>query len=128
MPMTGAEMREVRQRTGLTQAALAEQLGLSRKTVNEAEALNHGFVDKRTELAVRALTQTASARAELTEEAQRCREAGDIDEAGLLDYAATLLNGGFASDTRTIYNLARTAATLRREATRLQEAMRSGPP
>ena len=57
MPMTGAEMREVRQRAGLTQAALAERLGLSRKSINEAEGLGHGFVDRRTELAVRALTR-----------------------------------------------------------------------
>ncbi|HEX8553468.1 MAG TPA: hypothetical protein VF695_02065 [Sphingomonas sp.] len=120
MPMTGTEMREVRLAARLTQAELAEHVGLSRKSINEAEALGPRAVDRRTEMAVRALTLAAAARRDLVLEARRLREAGDDEEAQLLDGAATLLTGGYATDERTLYNLARTAATYRREAERLR--------
>ena len=120
--MTGNEMRTVRRAAGLTQSALAEHVGLSRKSINEAEALGDGFVERRTELAVRALTLTAAARSELIEDAIRARAGGNTNEADLLEYAASLCTGNFATDERTIYNLARTAATYRRETIRMNDA------
>lgn len=110
MPMTGYQMTELRKAAGMTQAELAEQVGLSRKSVNEAEALKGGFVEKRTEVAVRALTLAAKARSTLIAEAEQFRLAGDEYEERRHRRAATLLTGNFATDERTIYNLALTTA------------------
>jgi DNA-binding XRE family transcriptional regulator len=112
MPMTGYQMAELRKTAGLTQAELADQVGLSRKSVNEAEALKGGHVEKRTEIAVRALTLAAKARATLIAEAEQLRSAGDEVGERLYRRAAGLLTGNFATDERTIYNLALTAARL----------------
>lgn len=110
MPMTGFQMTELRKAAGLTQAELADQVGLSRKSVNEAEALKGSFVEKRTEVAVRALTLTAKVRASLMAKAEQYRLAGDEHDERQYRRAATLLTGNFATDERTIYNLALTAA------------------
>ena len=115
MSMTGAEMRDLRKAAGLTQAELADQVGLSRKSINEAEALGDRFVERRTEIAVRAITITAKVRAQLVSEAEHHRMAGDSESADLLKQAAILLTGNFATDERTLYKLALTAASLRRE-------------
>lgn len=112
MPMTGFQMTELRKAAGLTQAELANEVGLSRKSVNEAEALKGGFVEKRTEVAVRALTLAAKARTTLLAEAEQFRLAGDDDEERRYRRAASLLTGAFASDEKTIYNLALTAARM----------------
>lgn len=110
MPMTGFQMTHLRKTAGLTQAELAEQVGLSRKSINEAEALDGGFVEKRTEVAVRALTLAAKARATLLAEAEQYRQAGEVEDERLYRRAANLLTGNFATDERTIYNLALSAA------------------
>ena len=112
MPMTGFQMAELRKAAGLTQAELADQVGLSRKSVNEAEALKGGFVEKRTEVAVRALTLAAKARITLLADAEQCRLAGDAAGERQHRRAATLLTGNFTSDETTIYNLALTAARM----------------
>jgi transcriptional regulator with XRE-family HTH domain len=113
MPMTGFEMRALRKSAAFTQAELANQVGLSRKSINEAEALGSRFVEKRTEFAVRALTLTAKARASLLGCAEEFRQAGDAESEKLFRYAATILTGNFATDERVIYNLALTAARCR---------------
>lgn len=112
MPMTGFQMTELRKAAGLTQAELADQTGLSRKSINEAEALKGGFVEKRTEVAVRALTLAAKARTTLLAEAEQFRLAGDEECEQRYRRAAALLTGNFATDERTIYNLALTAARM----------------
>nr|GLK21675.1 hypothetical protein GCM10017606_25020 [Microbacterium terregens] len=53
--MTADEMRAIRKGTGLSQQGIANQLGVSRKTVNEME--NGGPIDRRTELAMQALAR-----------------------------------------------------------------------
>lgn len=116
--MTGNQMRELRRSAGLTQAMLAEQVGLSRKSVVEAEALGDGKVERRTEFAVRALTLAAAAREELLADSKRTWAEGDGDSAKLLEQAAVLLTGNFATDKQTIINLAMTAAKLRRQVER----------
>lgn len=118
MPMTGDEMRDLRNFAGLTQAEMAKHAGMSRKTINEAETRGDGFVERRTEAAVRALTLVAKARARLSAQAALHRAEGDADGARLFGYAATLLTGDFASDEQTIYNLAMSAAQLREELNR----------
>jgi len=115
MPMTGLEMRELRKTTGLTQEHFADAIGLSRKSVNEAEALGDQPIGRRTESAVRAITLVAKARSRLMEIADQHRAAGDDAEAELYRYAANLLRGSFATDEDTIFNLAKSAAQLRRE-------------
>lgn len=119
MPMTGSEMRDLRKAASLTQAELADHVGLSRKSINEAEALGDRLVEKRTEVAVRTLTLVAKARAQLIAQAQDHRSADDEETAKLFHYAANLLTGSFATDGQTIYNLALTAATWRQEVERL---------
>jgi len=64
--MTGDEMRNLRNFAGLTQAEMAKHAGISRKTITQAEARGDGFVERRTEAAVRALTLVAKARARLS--------------------------------------------------------------
>jgi transcriptional regulator with XRE-family HTH domain len=118
--MTGNQMRDLRKFAGLTQAELGEQEGLSRKTINEAEARREDYIERRTEAAVRALTQVSKVRARLSAEAALHRVEGDVDGARLFGYASTLLNGSYATDEQTIYNLALTAATLREEVNRLR--------
>ncbi len=118
MPMTGDEMRDLRNFAGLTQAEMAKHVGMSRKTINEAETRGDGFVERRTEAAVRALTLVAKARARLSAQAALHRAEGDAAGARLFGYAATLLTGDFASDEQTIYNLAMSAAQLREELNR----------
>ncbi len=110
MPMTGFEMQALRKAAGLTQADLADQVGLSRKSINEAEALGSRFLERRTEFAVRALTLTAKARASLLARAEECRQAGDCESERLFSCAANIITGNFATDERTIYNLALSAA------------------
>jgi len=53
--MTNDEFKSIRKATGLSQEAIARQLGVSRKTVNEME--NGAPIDRRTELAMQALAQ-----------------------------------------------------------------------
>lgn len=118
--MTGFEMAELRRSAGLTQSALAEHIGVSRKTINEAEALGDGAVDRRTELALRALTLTSSVHARLIEDSKRSRVDGDVTSARMFESAANILRGKYATDEETIYNLARTAASYRSEAEALR--------
>ncbi|MEA3051909.1 MAG: hypothetical protein QOG72_812 [Sphingomonadales bacterium] len=115
MPMTGLEMRELRITTGLTQAQFAEEIGVSRKTVNEAEGIGDGFLERRMEVAVRAITRVAKARSRLVTLAEEHERTGDEDSARSYRYAANLLRGSYASDEDTIFNLAVTAAQLRQE-------------
>jgi hypothetical protein len=69
-------------------------------------------------MAVRAVTLVSAARADPLD-AELRRAEGDTEEASLLEDAARPCTGSFATDGRTIYNLARTAASCRREAERL---------
>lgn len=110
MPMTGFDMKELRKTAGLTQAELAALVGLSRKSISEAERLGRGVVEARTAIAVRALTMTDKVRASLIASAEHYRLTGDSDSAQLYRYAATILTGNFATDEQTIRNLALTAA------------------
>lgn len=71
-------------------------------------------------MAVRAVTLVSAARADFLRDAELRRAEGDTEEASLLEDAARLCTGSFATDGRTIYNLARTAASCRREAERLR--------
>ncbi|OJU22718.1 MAG: hypothetical protein BGN95_03890 [Sphingomonas sp. 66-10] len=50
--MQGNDLRALRKSAKLTQGALADAIGMSRKTVNEME-LDKAPIEKRTELAVR---------------------------------------------------------------------------
>ncbi|TIT67482.1 MAG: helix-turn-helix transcriptional regulator [Mesorhizobium sp.] len=50
--MTGEEMKELRQRVGLSQAELAAAIGMSRESIGRMER-GHDILEKRTELAVR---------------------------------------------------------------------------
>lgn len=52
--MTGAELRETRQSLGLSQQALADELGLSRRMIIAMEK-GEKPIERRTELAVRYL-------------------------------------------------------------------------
>lgn len=113
MPMTGIEMRELRAAAGYTQAELADKVGLSRKTINEAEALSHHNVEKRTEVAVRAITLAGKARSKLRSAAERLKSGGDVEEATAYEQAGILLSGDFVTDETTMINLALTAARLR---------------
>ena len=113
MAMTGYEMRGLRAAAGYTQAELAERVGLSRKTINEAEASGDGHVERRTEVAVRAITLAGKVRAGLRASAERSRSEGDLDEAQVFEQAGILLSGNFATDETTMVNLALTAARLR---------------
>lgn len=49
--MTPSELKQARQKLGLTQQKLADELGLSRVMVNQMEKGVHG-IERRTELAV----------------------------------------------------------------------------
>lgn len=120
MPMTGNEMRDLRKFAGLTQAEMAEHAGLSRKSINEAEAMGDVFVERRTEAAVRALTQVAKARARLLAHEAVGRAEGDRETQKIFGYAANLLTGRFVDDEQTIYNLAVTASRLSAEVERLR--------
>ena len=122
MPMTGDEMRELRAAAGYTQAELADRVGLSRKTINEAETLGHHHVERRTEVAVRAITLAAKARSGLRAAADRLKADGDVVEATVHEQAAILLSGDFVTDETTMINLALTAARLR---LRLEERVAS---
>lgn len=53
--MTGEEIKAIRKGTGLSQEGIGNQLGVSRKTVNEME--NGATIDRRTELAMQALAR-----------------------------------------------------------------------
>ena len=53
--MTGEEIKAIRKGTGLSQEGIGNQLGISRKTVNEME--NGTTIDRRTELAMQALAR-----------------------------------------------------------------------
>lgn len=53
--MTSEEMKALRKGTGLSQQGVANELGVSRKTVNEME--NGAPIDRRTELALQALAR-----------------------------------------------------------------------
>lgn len=114
MSMTGFDMKELRKTAGLTQAELADLVGLSRKSINEAEGLGSGVVEERTAIAVRALTMTDKVRASLMASAEHYRLTGDSDSAEWYHYAATILRGNFATDEQTIRNLALTAARLKK--------------
>lgn len=65
-------------------------------------------------MAVRGVTLTAEARALHLADASMFRAAGDEIEASRSEYAAAVLTGNFASDVRTIYNLAGSVARLTR--------------
>ena len=54
---------------------------MSRKTINEAETRGDGFVERRIEAAVRALTLVTKARARLSAQAALHRAEGDADGA-----------------------------------------------
>lgn len=110
MTMTGSDMRNLRKFAGLTQAELGEAVGLSRKSINEAEALGDSFVDRRTEMAVLMVTSAAKAKARLHAEAEVYRITGDTNDARRAEKAAALLEGRFAMDEDIIYNLALYAA------------------
>ena len=125
MPMTGQEMRELRKTTGLTQEQFADEIGLSRKSVNEAEALGDQHVGRRTESAVRAITRVTKARSRLMEMAGQHQATGDDTEAQLYMCAANFLRGSFATDEDTIFNLAISAAHLRQELDRCLTAASS---
>lgn len=114
-------MKDLRKYAGLTQAEMADHAGLSRKSINEAEGLGHALIERRTEAAVRALTQVSKARARLSAQAALHRAEGDRDGERLYGYAATLLTGSFATDEQTIYNLAISASKLRQEVNRLSQ-------
>lgn len=115
-------MKDLRKFAGLTQAELAEHVGLSRKSVNKAEALGDDFVERRTEAVVRALTLVAKVRTRLSAQAALYRAEGDAAGARLFGYASNLLAGRFATDEQTIYNLAVSAAQLREEVNRLSHS------
>lgn len=59
--MQGNDLKALRQSARLTQGALAEAIGMSRKTVNEME-LDKAPIEKRTELAVRYVVDHATFR------------------------------------------------------------------
>jgi len=118
--MTGNDMRYLRKLAGLTQAEMAEHAGLSRKSINEAEAMDDEFVERRTEAAVRALTQVAKARARLLAQEAVGRAEGDRETQEIFGYAATLLTGRFVDDEQTIYNLAVAASRLSAEVEKLR--------
>jgi hypothetical protein len=109
----------------MTQQMLADKLGLSRKTINEAEALGANAIDRRTDLAVRSITATSNAHTDLITDANEARASGDYEEATILEVGANLLTGSFVPDERTLYNLARTAGTLRLEVERLTKRLSS---
>ncbi len=111
MTMTGADMRKLRKFADLTQAELGKAVGLSRKSINEAEALGDSFVDRRTEMAVLMVTSAAKAKARLLAEVEVYRITGDTKDARRAEKAAALLDGRFATDVDIIYNLAMYAAS-----------------
>lgn len=69
MPMTSIELRELRKSAGLTQEELAKLIGMSRKSVNEAEN-SQKDVEKRTELATRYVFAPYLAKKRLMEESE----------------------------------------------------------
>lgn len=119
MAMTGSKMRELRNTTGMTQAQFADAVGLSRKSINEAEARGERFVERRTEAAVRAITLVAKVRSRLLKLADQHGASEDWDSAKRYRVAATHLTGTFATDEETIFNLALSAADYRQELDRL---------
>lgn len=59
--MTGEELRQARRRLGLSQQALADALGLSRRMIIAMEQGDKS-IERRTELAVRYLTEISCRR------------------------------------------------------------------
>uniref|UniRef100_UPI0035CB0BC6 helix-turn-helix transcriptional regulator n=1 Tax=uncultured Sphingomonas sp. TaxID=158754 RepID=UPI0035CB0BC6 len=62
MTMQASELRELRRRMGLTQEQLAQEIGMSRKTINAME-LGKSVIERRTELAVRYLEHLGASKA-----------------------------------------------------------------
>lgn len=56
MTMQGPEMKAARVAAGMTQAALADAIGMSRKAITEMET-GKAAIEKRTALAVRYVTE-----------------------------------------------------------------------
>jgi len=78
--MTGDEMRLLRRKVGLSQAALGAEIGLSRESIGRMERGGEG-VERRTELAVRYVAEVATSQI-------RTREQIHSEVQSVLDDAA----------------------------------------